>query len=442
MSGDPKDDYFSDGLSEELLNTLAAVQGLKVAARTSSFSFRGKDEAVDDIARKLNIAALLEGSVRHDKSHVRIATELIDTATGFQLWSHTYDRDLKDVLALQTDIATAVAAALKVTLLETDAGSIEVGGTDNAKAFDAYLRAEQLARLPLSAKSSADTLSAYDEAIALDPRYANAYLGRGNARIAYAFNGESNPEEEHRETKLGLQDARKAAELAPALGAAHAVIGYALNGELNFIAAAPEFEKGLDLSPGDARVHTHSAYFLAQIGRFEEAIARARHAVELDPLNWKSHALLAYAYFWARRYPESVEAGRRALALDPSRAGTLGWQGMAYAGLGNYEAARASCDTPKPDWVSLTCLAIVYHKLGRDSDAQATFAQMKQQYGSDTYYQDGEIYAQWGDVPHALERAVAAVDPGLVTTKVDPLLDPVRGEPRFKAMLAHLALPD
>lgn len=416
-----------------------------MTARTSSFSFRGKDEAVGEIARKLNIAALLEGSVRRDKAHVRIATELIDTATGFQLWSHTYDRDLKDVLALQTDIATAVAAALKVTLLQTQAGSIEVDGTDNAKAFDAYLRGEQLARLSLSARSNADALAAYDEAISLDPRYANAYLSRGNARIAFAFNGESAPDEAHRMTELGLQDARKAAALAPALGAAHAVIGYALNGELKFGAAAAEFEQALAQSPGDARVYTHSAYFLAQIGRFEEAIARARHAVELDPLNWTSHALLAYANFWARRYPESVEAGRRALALDPSRAGTLGWQGIAYAGLGDYEAARTSCDTPKADWVSLTCLAIVYHKLGRDSDARAALAQMTQQFGSDTYYQDAEIYAQWGDVPHALEaleRAAAEVDPGLVTTRVDPLLDPLRGEPRFKAVLARLALPD
>ena len=120
MSGDAHDDYFSDGLSEELLNTLAAVQGLKVAARTSSFSFKGKDEAVGEIARKLNVAAVLEGSVRRDKSHVRISTELIDAGTGFQRWSQTYDRDLKDVLALQTDIATSVAAALKVKLLQSD----------------------------------------------------------------------------------------------------------------------------------------------------------------------------------------------------------------------------------------------------------------------------------------------------------------------------------
>ena len=122
MSGDPRDDYFSDGLSEELLNTLAAVQGLKVAARTSSFSFKGKDEAVGEIARKLNVAAVLEGSVRRDKSHVRISTELIDAGTGFQRWSQTYDRDLKDVLALQTEIATSVATALKVKLLQADLG--------------------------------------------------------------------------------------------------------------------------------------------------------------------------------------------------------------------------------------------------------------------------------------------------------------------------------
>jgi TolB-like protein/Flp pilus assembly protein TadD len=446
MSGDPRDDYFSDGLSEELLNTLAAVQGLKVAARTSSFSFKGKDEAVGEIARKLNVATVLEGSVRRDKSHVRISTELIDAGTGFQRWSQTYDRDLKDVLALQTDIATSVATALKVKLLQADLSGAEIGGTDNPKAFDAYLRAEQLARrTDVSPQASEETLRAYDAAIALDPNYANAYRGRGAARIDYAFNAAIPPAEVRRLTDIGIGDARKAVELAPTLGAAHSVIGNALAGQADFPGAAAEFDKGLALSPGDARTYRDSAGFIAAMGRFEEAVTRAKRGVELDPLNPETHESLAYVYYWARRYQDSVSAGQRGLELEPGRSRSLGWQGFAYVGLGNYEAAHAACTGERIQWVKLTCLAIVYDKQGKRADAQAALAQLIQVYGDAASYQQTEVYAAWGDVPKALamlERARTVGDPGLQSAKVDPLFDPMRNDPGYKALIVKMKFPD
>ncbi|HUL19154.1 MAG TPA: TIR domain-containing protein [Steroidobacteraceae bacterium] len=445
MSGDARDDYFSDGLSEELLNTLAAVQGLKVAARTSSFSFKGKDEAVGEIARKLNVAAVLEGSVRRDKSHVRISTELIDAGTGFQRWSQTYDRDLKDVLALQTEIATSVAAALKVKLLQADLSGAEVGGTDNPKAFDAYLRAEQLARRPVvSPQASEETLRAYDAALALDPNYANAYRGRAAARIDYAFNAAITPAEVRRLTDIGIGDARKAVELAPTLGAAHSVIGNALSGQEDYVGAAAEYDRGLALSPGDARVYRDSAGFIAAMGRFDEAIARARHAVELDPLNPEAQGTLGYVYYWARRYPESVAAAKRALELDPKSSRAQGWLGFAYVGLGQYETAATVCATEPIQWVRLTCLAIVYDKQGKHAEAQAALAQLTQQYGDAGSYQQTEVYAAWGDAPKALtmlERARAVGDPGLQSAKVDPLFDSLRNDPRYQALIAQLKFP-
>ncbi len=446
MSGDPRDDYFSDGLSEELLNTLAAVQGLKVAARTSSFSFKGKDESVGEIARKLNVAAVLEGSVRRDKSHVRISTELIDAGTGFQRWSQTYDRDLKDVLALQTDIATSVAAALKVKLLQADLGSAEIGGTDNPKAFDAYLRAKELARrTEVSPQASEETLRAFDAAIALDPNYANAYQGRGAARIDYAFNAAIAPTEVHRLTDIGIADARKAVELAPALGAAHTVIGNALAGQADFAGAAAEFDKGLALSPGDARTYKDSAGFIAAMGRFEDAVTRAKRGVELDPLNPETHESLAYVYYWARRYQDSITAGQRSLELEPGRSRSLGWQGFAYVGLGNYEAARSACTAEQIQWVKLTCLAIVYDKQGKHTEAQATLAQLIKVYGDAASYQQTEVYAAWGDVPKALamlERARKVGDPGLQSAKVDPLFDPMRSDAGYKALIAQMKFPN
>ena len=445
MSGDPKDDYFSDGLSEELLNTLAAVQGLQVAARTSSFSFKGKDEAVADIARTLNVGAILEGSVRRDKSHVRISTELINALTGFQLWSQTYDRDMRDVLALQAEIATSVSAALKVKLLQADARGVEVGGTDNPKAYDAYLRGMGLIRQPWTPKTSSEASAAFDEAIALDPRYANAYYGRAMALRFYATHATVSPSDSIRVLDEVLTTARKAAELAPGLGVAHATMGFVLTSRQDFVGAAAEYEKALTLSPGDARVYRTSAVYIAVMGRFYEAIARARHAVELDPLDAVSQADLGTVYRWARRYPEAIESYNRAVELDSSLSSESTGRGTAYYLLGNYEAARSACDIPTPGWQNYTCLALVYEKLGRHADAQASLALLQKSYGETAAYQYGEIFAQWGDIPRALsalERAVVLHDGGLTFTKVDPMLDPIRNEPRFKAVLAGLKFPD
>jgi TolB-like protein/Flp pilus assembly protein TadD len=444
MSGDAHDDYFSDGLSEELLNTLAAVPGLKVAARTSSFSFKGKNEEVGEIARKLNVATVLEGSVRRDKSHVRISTELIDAGTGFQRWSQTYDRDLKDVLALQSEIAGAVAGALKVTLLQGDAGG-EVGGTENPKAFDAYLRAEELARRPaISAQVGEETLRAYDAAIALDPNYANALRGRAEARIDYAFNSDLPPPEVRRLTDLGLADARKAAQLAPALGAAHSVIGNALAGEQDYAGALVEYRKALELSPGDVRVYREAAGFTVAMGDFEAAIAQARRATELDPLNPKAFESLQYVYYYARRYQDSLAIASRSLELGPERSRSLGWQGFAYIQLHNYAAAREACLGEKMQWVSFTCLAIVYDRLGQRSEAEAALAQLVHRYGDAASYQQAEVYAAWGDAARALEaleRARRTGDPGMQGIRVDPLFDRIQDNPGFKALVAELNFP-
>jgi TolB-like protein/tetratricopeptide (TPR) repeat protein len=380
LSGDKEQEYFSDGLTEELLNSLAAVQGLKVAARTSSFLFKGKAEAVGDIARKLNVAAVLEGSVRRDKSQVRISAELIDAASGFQVWSQKYDRNLRDVLALQSEIASSVGAALKITLLQADARANELGGTDNPKAFDAYLRGEGLIRQPWSTTTNAAATAAYDEAIALDPHYAIAYVGRSRARALYAGTVYDSPADVRKATAEALSAARTAIELAPALGIAHASIAEVLQFQLDYVGANTEYVRALELAPGDARVTGSAALFLANRGRFDEAIAHARHAAELDPLNATSYIGLGDVYFAARRFSETLEAYSRALELDSSRQHAAFMRGYAYYALGDYELARRSCETSERDFMGDTCLAMVYFKLGRRIDAQAALDQLFRNY--------------------------------------------------------------
>jgi tetratricopeptide (TPR) repeat protein len=181
------------------------------------------------------------------------------------------------------------------------------------------------------------------------------------------------------------------------------------------------------------------------IGRFDEAVTRARHAVELDPLDALSHADLAYVYYWARRYPEAIESYNRSLQLDASQSDVPVGRGYAYYALGNNEAARTACDSPTPTWQNYTCLAVVYDKLGRRADAQAMLALLQKNFGEVAQYQYAEIFAQWGELPRALEaleRAVTLRDGGLGLSKEDPLVDPLRNEPRFKAVLAGLKFPE
>ena len=220
LSGDKEQEYFSDGLTEELLNSLAEINELQVAARTSSFSFKGKDVDLGTVARKLNVGAVLEGSVRRSAHTVRITAQLINAVTGFHLWSQTYDRDLGDVLKLQTDIASAVASALKVTLLGDVAAKVELGGTRNPDAFDAYLRGAKEYTTRHEAKDLPAAIAAYTKAIRLDPRYALAFAGRSMALSALA--AQSATAAAMREGFDKAQaDARQALALAPDLAQAH-----------------------------------------------------------------------------------------------------------------------------------------------------------------------------------------------------------------------------
>jgi tetratricopeptide (TPR) repeat protein len=180
------------------------------------------------------------------------------------------------------------------------------------------------------------------------------------------------------------------------------------------------------------------------VGRFDEAIARAKHGVELDPLNPEARQTLAYVYYWARRYPESIAASKRTQELDPKTSRAQGWEGFAYVGLRDYEAARTACAAEPVQWVKLTCLAIVYDKQGKHTEAQTALAQLTQQYGDSGSYQQTEVYAARGDVPQALtmlERAHTVGDPGLQGAQVDPLLDSLRNEPRYKTLIAQLKFP-
>jgi TolB-like protein/Tfp pilus assembly protein PilF len=444
LSGDKEQEYFSDGLTEELLNSLAEIEGLQVAARTSSFTFREHPDIVT-VAHKLNVATVLEGSVRRSGNTVRVTTQLINAATGFHLWSHTYDRDLGDVLKLQTDIAGAVASALKVSLLGNVAARIELGGTNNAAAFDAFLRARKSHIGYHSGKDLERAITDYSQAIHLDPNYALAFADRSLALSRYADNFATGKaiRESHDQAQ---SDALKAISLAPDLAEGHLALGRQFwYGSLALTQASEEYERALALAPGNADVLEEYGIFAVLMGRKDEGIAALRRAVVLDPLDRWTHFMLGASLRFARQYKEAVAALQENLALDPDDLFAHANLGLAYYALGNLQSARTSCESTPDFPLCQVCLAITYDKLGQHADAEAMLAKYRASRGDVDAFNNAEIYAQWGNRGKALEWLETAMrlrDSGLAELKTDSLLDPLRNEPRFQAIERELKFPD
>jgi TolB-like protein len=448
MSGDPKQEYFSDGISEELLNSLSRLEQLQVAARTSSFSFKGQNVDVSTIARKLNVGAVLEGSVRRAGNTVRITVQLINAVSGFHMWSQTYDRSLTDILRVQADVATSVAQQLKVTLAGDESAELELGSTKNPEAYDAYLRGAQLlSNRDTGAADLRAALAALDQAIALDANFALAH-----AKRAFVLTAISVVAAKPAELAEVREQARKAAEravaLAPGLGEAHRTLAYvrwvAL---LDFAGALPEFDRALALSPGNANILRSFAGFNSELGRFQPAIIAGRRAVALDPQNVDAHIGLGQVLIRARRYDEALTALRAAASLRPNSR----WVkiNIAYALLasGQFEQAREICESAllaTENGDRLQCLALAYHGLGRTRDAERILQEYEAVHRDYPSLELAAVYAQLGNKEAALQTLAKAEqlrDPTLQLLKVDWGLDPIRNDPQFKAIEARMNFP-
>jgi len=444
MSGDREQDYFSDGISEELLNDLSRINELQVAARTSSFSFKGKDTDIGTIARKLNVGAVLEGSVRRSGHTVRITAQLDNAVTGFHIWSQTYDRELGDALKLQTEIANAVAMALKVTLLEEVGAKIEVGGTRNAAAYDAYLRAASAYWQQRSVSDSEKVIADYREAVRLDSDFALAHAGWSialSAHAAFYAHGAAKRDLGRRARLPAL----KAVALAPDLAEGHLALAIVHMNSLHFERASEEYERAVALAPGNARILRVYGLFAVWMGHTDDGIPAVRRAAILDPLNGNSHGFLGDALRYARRYDEAMVAYQNALLLEPkSRLSDLAY---VYYAVGNFEKMRSVCEGFKEGFregFSQHCLALAYHKLGRHADAEGALTREEALEGDAGAVDYAVIYAQWGNIPQALnwlETALRLGNPDLRRVKAEPLLDPLRKEPRFQAIERELKFP-
>ena len=365
MSPEKNQEYFSDGLSEELMNSLAQIQGLKVTGRTSSFQFKGKNEDLRLIGEKLNVATVLEGSVRKQGNRVRITAELVKAADGFHLWSQTYDRDLVDVFAVQEEIASSVAGSLQVALLEQRKSSARATNPD---AYAAYLEGRYFALL-----NTQEAVHYYKRAIELDPKYAPAWAELASARAVQAGALGTIPLRE------GYEEAKAEAERAVSLDPDLAR-GYTSRGGIKMVwdwdwsGADADFQRALALEPGNSAVVGAASAHAARLGRWDQALRLARKRVELDPFWAGPYSNLGFVAWRAGRLDEAEAALKKALELRPQAHYQHMFMSRVYLAKGRPQEALAQAEQEKRPACRFQGLSLVYHALGqkRESDAGRT----------------------------------------------------------------------
>jgi serine/threonine-protein kinase len=439
MSSDREQDYFSDGLSEELLNMLAQVPQLRVIARTSSFSFKGKDADVATIAHALNVAHVLEGSVRKSGDMLRITVQLIRASDSSHLWSQTYDRQVEDVFKVQDDIARAVVAALRVRLLPQQRMR-NPHRSANAEAYLQYLLGNKY-NSQGNPEDYRRAVRAYRRAIALDPQYAPAYAALGYAEV-FTADDITDVRESEAAYARGLAAAEKAIALAPDLADGYGARGWMRS---NFIwdwkGAQSDFEQALALDASDATIQRRYGQLLGSLGRVPEAIAAMRKAIELDPLSAPAWSNLGYYLMVDGRLQEAQQALQRTLELNPDSVYAQANLAQTYLMQGNAKEALARFQ--RIDKVhGLFGVAIAEHELGHAKDSDHALEEIK---AGLNFTQAAEVHAWRGEKDKAfewLERGFVHHDPGLADVKFDPLLANVRDDPRFAVLVRKMGLPD
>lgn len=438
MSDDASNEYFSDGISEELMNLLAKIPELRVAARTSSFSLKNKDLQISEVGEILNVAHVLEGSVRKSDNRLRITAQLIQTADGFQLWSETYNHTLDDIFATQEEIAGAVVAQLKITLLGR---APEVKEAD-PNAYPLFLQARYLASQG-TASAFEQAIALYQQALDIAPDYAAAWAGLSDAYRKQTQRGLRQYEEGF---SLAREAAEKALAIDPRNAKAHASLGWlalAVDGDLAL--AAGHFERALELEPTNPDMLSYAAFLVMLLGRQDEAIALMEYVVARDPVNADSHHQLAKQYLWAGRLDDVIAALDIALKVSPGRISANWAMGVALLLKGENEAALKAMqqeDDEDAGW-RLAGLILVYHALGQKAESDAALAEMISTQEQIAAYNIAYILAFRGEADRAfewLDKAVHYKDPGLIELTVQPLFANIHADPRWVPFLEKIGM--
>ena len=440
LSGDPKQLYFSNGIAEELRSALSRLEGLKVAGRISSEALREEDAAT--AGRRLGVASILTGSVRQAPGILRISSQLIGR-DGIERWSESYDRPEGNVLAIQTDIAEKVVAALSIELGRAEIQALTAGGTANAEAHDLYLRATDQVRDDDGEPSLKQANLLLDAAIAADPKFAAAYAAKSH-NLSYLADVGHSPEETAKGYALAVTSARRALVLAPRFSGGYASLADALYGQRKIREAISQIKIGLNFAPNQIELLQAAVITFVAAGQTKQALDYADRMVEVDPLNSLSHRRRYYALFYGRRYEECIAEAQQTLKLAPTL--TLPPLFIAWSLIMTNRAKDAQpylAVLPVDLTVRLATEAIVDDKLGNRASSDRKLEQLTRSYGDAASYQFAQAFAQRGEPDRAfdaLERGFAVNDPGLNTLLVDPLFDPIRADSRFAAFSKQLDL--
>jgi TolB-like protein len=438
-SGDPKDEYFSDGLSEELIAALAQIRELKVIGRSSSFRFKDRKEEPKTVGEKLGVATLLEGTVRKQGERVRIVAELINAADGIELWTRTFDRELKDIFSVQQEIANAVASSLKVTLLGSDERASTNRTTPNTEAHNAYL----LGHYHFQRRNLEDYRKAigyYDEAIRLDPNYALAYAERSEAwTLIGDLTGETKTD-----WAKARDDAEKAVSIAPGLAEAHAALGWVrFFTEWKFAEGLSELKRAKELSPANPTANDLLARVIVYVGKLDEAEKQARQAVELDPLAFPAQNNLSRVLWYEGKLDEADAVARKAAELQPTAASSRRWQMLVAIKRGDSDLAlREAQMEPDENYRRFELALAHYARKDRAAADAALTDLLANRVG--VAYQIAQVYAARGERDKAfewLQISFAEHDTGTLALLVDPLLRDLRDDPRYKALVAKMNFP-
>ncbi len=439
-SGDPKDEYFADGLSEELISALAQIGDLKVIGRSSSFRFKGKNEETRTIGEKLGVNTLLEGTVRKQADRVRIVAELVNAADGSEVWSQTFDRALEDVFAVQSEIARAVASSLKLTLLGPEKIGTHIA-TTNAPAHNAYLEGY----FYFQRRTSEDyrrAINFFADAIRLDPDYALAYA-RSSEAWTWIADQSGVPHDEG--WANARRDAEKAVAIDPNLAEAHAAFGWVLAfREWKFQEAVAELRRARELAPGSANANDILSRVLVYLGKYEEAEKFARRAVEIDPLDYNARNSLARVLYVEGKLDEAIAQGKKSAELQPTANSSHRWQSFAALLRGDTQLALHEAALEPSEGYRLTCLATARFTSGDRAGSDAALAELIAKDQSYATYQVAQVYAWQGDKEKAfewLQMALDRHDTGLLSLLIDPMMKNLRDDPRYAEFLAKIGLP-
>ncbi len=454
MGRNEEDEYFADGLAEELLNVLAKLRGLRVAARSSAFTFKGKGATVAEVGRVLNVATVLEGSVRKAGNRMRISVQLVKVADGYHLWSETYDRTLEDIFAVQDDIAQSVVKELRTTLLgeAADAKAAEAVTAQVAAAVKGRATDPEAHRLYLQARHFADRNTRDDtakaigylkQALDLDPAFALAWAELGGAYTTEANAGWAPLSEGF---ARGREAVARALALEPDLPEGHAELGWIqISHDWDWRGAEASYGQALELAPGNAVMLRRVGSLACTLGRLDEAIGLYRQAVAQDPLSNAGYSGLGEALRAADRLAEAEAAYRQALELAPQRVSTRAGLSLTLLAQGRDDEALAEALREPQRTFRLYASAIIHHAAGRRDESEVALQELIAKCQVDSAYQVAQVYAARGETDHAfdwLERAYVQRDPGLCAMKPDPLFSSLHADPRWDVFLLKMKLAD